>query len=266
MSDYVFNPASITPLYIDRAEAEAHLVSLLQALADLDEGAESLPTFRFHQDPWLIPMVADAAENRRFVLGEIANDLYNTPHHDEAAFFDSLSRAVPAESDLDEAFSDALLRIQPSQPVPGHESTFPSVQLCSFEAVLCAITNSVLASLPHSPRWNFDRMGFIENETSYLFDHVATLAHALAIRQRRTDSIREALNAARFWSLKGQAFPNLSFGLDVQRQVDRFSATILPLLFKRLAALDSKVVQWKTSAAGTYPDGIPEIVPETPQT
>ena len=48
--------------------------------------------------------------------------------------------------------------------------------------------------------------------------------------------------------------------------MDGFDATLLPLLFKRLAALDSKVAQWKGDDRGRFPGGPPEITPETPQT
>lgn len=264
MSDYVLNGASVAEAYADRATAQSDLAMMLRGLALLDADAPVLPTFRLPADPWLIPVVREGGDE--LTLGDLAHSLYATPDRDVAAYFDALSRSMPADAGLDDATIEAVLRLAPDAPAPDHEVCYGSVQAAGFDAMLCAAANFVMASLRRSELWRFDRLGFVANGEIYLFDHVAEPSHAEAIRERRRVAVRASLDARHFWSMKDQAFPNLRFGSDVRNQMERFDAKLLPLLFRRLAELDARARLWREGMNDAFPKGACEIKPETDQT
>ena len=194
-------------------------------------------------------------------LGELANGFYGTADHDLAEFFDSLSRSVPADRALDEASVEAILRLVPEYPATGYEETFASVQAAAIDAIICAAMNFTLVGLLRSDLWRFDSMGFVSGAETYVFDHVAEPSHAEAIYGRRIAALRSGLTARSFWLLRERVFPNLLFGLDVKVQVEKFNTTLMPLMFKRLAELDSRAKTWSISPTDQFPDGPTEIKP-----
>ena len=109
-------------------------------------------------------------------------------------------------------------------------------------------------------------MGFVSGSETYVFDHIAEPAHAEAIKLRRIESLRKGLSARSFWPLRERVFPYLLFGVDVKGQVERFSATLMPLMFTRLAELDSRAKTWRTSTNREFPDGPTKIKRETSKT
>jgi hypothetical protein len=109
-------------------------------------------------------------------------------------------------------------------------------------------------------------MGFVSGAETYVFDHVAGPSHAEAIYGRRIAALRSGLTARTFWLLRERVFPNLLFDLDVKGQVEKFSTTLMPLMFRRLAEIDSRAKTWRVSTTDQFPDGPTEIKPETPRT
>ena len=265
MSDYVLNGASIAEPYSEMATARAHLAGLLRGLALLDSDSELLPSLRLNVDPWLQLLVREDSGNS-VTLGALAHSFYGTADHDLAAFFDSLSRAVPADRALDDVSVDAILRLMPEHPASGYEQTFDSVLAAGIDAIICGAMNFTLVGLLRCDLWKFSGMGFVSGSETYVFDHVADPAHAEAVRSRRVAALRVSLTARSFWSLRIRVFPNLLFGIDVQDQVEKFSATLMPLMFKRLAELDSRAKVWRESAQEHFPDGTTEIKGETQRT
>ncbi|MCK1310805.1 MULTISPECIES: hypothetical protein [unclassified Bradyrhizobium] len=265
MADYVFNSATLNPPYPTRAEAEPHLALLLEGLAALDAESDVLPTFRLPNDPWYV-VLARHADGSEVTLGEMAHAFYGTTYHDYAAFFDQLSRAIPSDVGLEDSVVDELLQVAPEEAAVGYEQTFPSVQAAAFDAVLCAVTNSILVGLFRSGLWDFDSMGFLSKEIAYCFDHVAIPSHAVAIADRRTRLVRSDLTSRNFWQRRSEAFPHLAFGLDVESQIGKFSATLLPLLFRRLSELDNLAGAWRESATAHPPAMLPPITRESEAT
>lgn len=266
MSDYVFNCATLEPVYEDRNIAASHLVQLLQGLALLDAQSEILPTLRLPDDPWMIALVRDPVAGRDLVLGEIADGFYGTINHEHARFFESLNRAIPADHGLGDSTIDSVLGLEPDEPAAGFEATFSSVEAASFDASLCAVTGSVLASLLRDPRWDFDQMGFCALGSAYSFDHVAKSSHAESVNTRQAQHLRDSLTARNFWSSKHLTFPNLLFGLDVPGQLAKFNAKLMPLLFRRLAELNDKARVWRGAATAELPAGPPEVARESKAT
>ena len=199
-------------------------------------------------------------------LGQLAHGFYGTVDHDLAAFFDSLNHSVPADYALDNDVIDAILRLEPESPALGYEQSFASVEAAGTDAIICATMNFTLIGLLRCDLWRFDRMGFVSGSETYLFDHLAEPAHAEAINDRRVALLRSGLTARSFWKLKERVFPRLLFGLDVKGQIEKFSATLMPLMFTRLAEVDSRAKVWRTSASDQFPDGRIAIKKETPRT
>lgn len=266
MGDYVLNCTTVTPLFPNANSAAMCVAEMIEALAALDSDSEQLPVFRLPCDPWYIELARHDGEDRTLSLGEIANSFYNTENHDFAVFFDQLTRTSPADDGLSESTIDELLRLEPDGAAPGYEETFENVKAASFDATMCALTGSILVSLLRNSSWDFDRAGFKAAGSIYHFDHVAKTKHSLAIRLRRPKPARPELTARNFWKLKAEIFPNLLFGLDVERQITKFSATLLGLLFTRLGELDSRVAAWKAPGVTSLPDQRPYISQESKQT
>ena len=83
-------------------------------------------------------------------------------------------------------------------------------------------------------------MGFVDHQVSrpLIFDHISKALHGLAVAERRRETACSGLTARNFWDLKAACYPHLRFGLEVRRQIDEFSATLLGLAFKRLWELN----------------------------
>ena len=265
MTDYVLNGASIAEPYHNVVTARTDLATLLRGLALLDADSATLPSLRMNVDPWLQPIVRSDVE-ASISLGGLVHGFYGTPDHDLAAFFDALNRSVPAEATLTDVAVEAILRLSPDAPAPGYEQTFPSVLAAGIDALICAAMTFILIGLRRSDLWRFDAMGFLSGANVYLFDHVAEPSHAEAIRLRRLAGLRDELAPRSFWSMRARVFPSLLFGLDVENQIEKFSTTLLPLLFKRLAELDERSTRWRQSKADRFPDGKTEISGETART
>jgi hypothetical protein len=265
MSDYVLNGASIAEPYYDVTAARTDLTTLLRGLALLDADSAALPSLRMNVDPWLQPIVRNDLE-ASISLGELVHGFYGTRDHDLAAFFDALNRSVPADATLTNIAVETILRLSPDAPAPGYEQTFPSVLAAGIDALICAAMNFILIGLRRSDLWRFNAMGFVSGSDVYLFDHVAEPSHAEAIRARRLAGLRDELTPRSFWLMRARVFPSLLFGLDVENQIEKFSTTLLPLLFKRLAELDERSTRWRQSESDRFPDGTTEISGETART
>jgi len=263
VSDYVFNSASVAERYPVADTARVHLKALLGALALLDADSAQLPSLRLNIDPWAQPLVDSVPP---ITLGALAHSFYGTKDRDLAAFFDSLSRMIPADEALDNVSLEAILRFVPEAPAPSLERAFAGVLAAGTDALICAVMDFTLVGLLRSDLWNFDRAGFISETAILAFDHVADVPHAQAIRQRRLAGLSDALTVRSFWRLKEMVFPNLLFGVDVENNINVFSATLMPLMFKRLSELNSRAGVWRESAAGEFPDGPTKIKPESPET
>lgn len=265
MSEYVLNNACIATPYSDLDQAQRHLAEMLRGVAAFEANGDELPLLRLVRDPWLYPLVRDATD-REYSISEVAQFMYGTSYHDVAAFFDSLARAIPSDAGLDDLTIEAVLRIMPEGPASGLEATYDSVIAAGFDGLLCAVAHLTLISLLSSPLWRHDKMGFMVGGETYSFDHIANSLHGVAISRRNTEALREELAASSFWTLRARAFPHLRFGIDVEAQIRRFSATLFRLMLKRLAELDDRAQRWQASESREFPSGPSEITPETPAT
>lgn len=261
----MFNRACAETPFDDSAVALGGVADWLAGLAVLDGDEAELPAFRSDLNPWTIPICECQVQGPKS-LGELAHSLYGTAHHDAASYFDALLKMIPADTGLPDAVAEAVLRLDPKSAVPGLEAAFGPVEAADFDVGMCAASQSILVGLVTAPLWDRDSLHFMAGGSAYTVDHVASSVHAAAVRQRRVEGLRGGLTAKNFGTVRTRAFPNLSFGADVDGQLEKFSATLLPLLFRRLADLDSRTAAWKLSASQDFPEGSPAITPETQET
>ncbi len=247
MVDVVLNRASLEPLYSvdDRRVAAADIEALLRGLACLNE-----IIFRSHADPWAISLVESGDGEQPLTFAGIVDSFYGTQErHDVAAFFGELRRMAPADAEFGDELVEMVLNCQISSPAPDLEDTFPAVQAAGMEAIQCALTDGILASLCRTHQWRYDQMGFVDDQIDHplTFDHISTAVHGLAVAERRRKQIRSRLTARNFGDLKKECFPHLRFGQEVEVA---FSANLLRLGLKRLSELDEFSRQVAAGALG----------------
>ncbi|WP_032936024.1 hypothetical protein [Mesorhizobium sp. WSM3626] len=262
MADYVLNRASVSARFDSLQAAQVEFLELAKALAALDDEAEALPAFRSYNDPWLILLVDQP--HAALSMGDVAHSLYAIGEHEAAEYFDALQRMAPADSDLEEAEIEAVLRLEPQHAAQDHEACFGRAVEAAPDAMLCAVTGDLLVGLSRQGHWNVDHLAFKSGDKDYHLDHLSNSAHAIAIRDRRTQDMMRALTARDLWESRGRLFPNLKFGIEVEGQLARFDGGLIPLLFRRFADLDRRAAIWKDTSL--FPDHRPRIKPESDPT
>ena len=265
MSDYVLNRSSFEPLLSSLQEAQGHAISMLRGLAALDAEGGDLRNFRMHSDPWTIPLVLLDTDHT-MSLCEAIERLYGSIDHDMADYFFSLQRMIPADAGFTGEQIDAILCADEPLPLTGFEESYGCARAAGMDAAICAISQSVLASLPRGEFAGFDRIGFQSGSVPFTFDHVALPEHGTAISARQSASLRRGVNRRNFWDRKDEVYGNLIFGRDVRHQVDHFAPNLFKLALARLDELNRRTAIWQANADGLFPDGICQIRPESKAT
>jgi hypothetical protein len=262
MPDYVLNRSSFEPLLSSLQEAQGHAISMLRGLAALDAEGGDLRRFRMHSDPWTIPLV-QLDTDHTMSLCEAINRLYDSDDHGVADYFFSLQRMIPTDAGLTDEQIEAILGAEEPLPLTGFEESYGCAQAAGMDAAICAVSQSVLASLPRGEFAGFDRIGFRSGSVPYTFDHVALPEHGTAISARQSDSLRRGVNRRNFWDRKDEVYCNLIFGRDVRHQVDQFAPNLFNLVLTRLDELNRRTAIWQANVGGPFPDGICQIRPES---
>ena len=132
--------------------------------------------------------------------------------------------------------------------------------------VLCAITDGIAVGFPSEPIWKRDQLDVSFNEliedstgeiseleVSETIDNLTQTAHAKPILERHIASIREISSPAELWNKREEAFPNITFSPDVERNLTRLgNSNTLQIVIKRLASVDDSVTEWR-KARGYMP-------------
>ncbi|MGF6205760.1 hypothetical protein [Pseudomonas frederiksbergensis] len=241
--DYYLNDVSLIPPYSDEKKGIADLISILNSLAELDNLREGqLPGLRTNIEPW--ELLFFQGLNESATLGDIANRLYETEHHQAAVYFSTLAVMTPADTNIDDEVLETALEMDPLEIHPQHHNTFPAVLKSQLNSCLCALTSNILISFPTTSEWNFDQSGFSYNRLTYEFDHLSDQAHLKSIFDRYKTNALSHLCIRNFWEQKAEIFPNLRFGLDVRKQITKFNPKLESLLYNRLLALDLIAEEW----------------------
>lgn len=247
MSEYVFNSASNLPDRTTPADGHALTVTLIETLVELDSlpGSGNRP-LKLPALPWelTISRSEDGAERS---LGEIANDLYDSHETRElAVFFDALQSQAPAVDALDDATVDAILRIQPTAAMEGFEAVFPAICKAGYDAMQCIVTGGTLVSLDRDP-WRFAHVRFECDGRPAELGHASRPEHVKDLSLADRLEMRKRITRQNFAAVRRRAFPCLTWGADVDRQMETFPAEYLTVAFSRLAALDDIVRRWQAT-------------------
>lgn len=181
---------------------------------------------------------------------------------DEYVFFMSLSSKVPLLSDLEQEIVNRFCACE--------AKTLPSED--GEPLVLCAITDSIAVGFPSDPIWDLDQLtvtfeellpdGSI-GEASEVIDNLTHDGHAGPICERHRAGIRGSLRSFdELWKIRGEVYPNLLFGLDVEQQLRVVNAGVLQIVVKRLATLDDSAREWRDNK-GKAPQWRSKVTPES---
>jgi hypothetical protein len=194
-------------------------------------------------------------------LFDACQELQRSGARDEYVFFMSLSAKVPLLSDAGCDVADRFLACEAKTLPPGDGEPL----------VLCAITDGIAVGFPSDPIWDrdqlavdFDELMLDESliEASEMVDNLTRSVHALPICERHRADIRQFNDFAELWRTRKEAFPNLAFGPDVERQVQVLNPAVLSAVVKRLASLDESSGEWSVTG-GAIPSWKCNVTPES---
>ena len=181
---------------------------------------------------------------------------------EEFAFFSRLASKVPLLSDIDRDIEDRFRGCE-AETLPPKDGE---------PLVLCAITDGIAVGFPAESIWDCDQLTirFIEmlpdesiGEASEMIDNLTRSAHAEPIcRRHRAELRRQFTNFKSLWKNKEQAFPNLIFGPDVERQLERLNTGDLQVVVKCLVSLDESAGEWRVTG-GAMPSWTRKVTPES---
>ena len=253
MSEYIFNTRSNDPAGINAYNGAALVVTFLETLAELDF---CLPgparPLKLPQYAWELTFAHDTG-GEPITLREIVDGFYESGNKRElAVFFDAMQCYAPAVDMLEDSMIEAILRLVPSGPVPGHEAVFQNVCDAGYDAMQCVVTNGILVSLDH-PKWNFDHAIVECDDARIQFDHASRIDHVDPIAHR--DVARSDVSIRNFETIRQTAFPLLDWGRGVTDQIPIFPSEYLQLAFTRLAKLDDIVRHWRSSGSAEPDQG-----------
>lgn len=250
MPDFVFNYASVLPKFDNVENVIPALAEMLKAMAALEADFAERPIFRFRANPWTIE-VAEASDSG-LSLGEAAELLFRSNRVDEGTYFVGLAQMSPSWDQLGENVIETITTLDNIQEDPAFPGTHALVIEAEEEALVCAATGSVLASLFRRPLHSFSEVGFVCDGQAYGFDHVSNEVTGASVGQRLKHDVFSQLSQRNFSELKGELFPYLLFGEEIDDLVGSFPNKFLNLLFSRLKDLESISRHW--SEKGVMPE------------
>ena len=148
MSEYVFNAHSNHAAETNAHEGRTLVVVLIETLAELDSCLPGpVRPLKLPRYPWELD-VAQEADRGAITLRDVIDGFYESgATRDLAVFFDAMQCYAPTEEMLDDAAIEAILRLEPSGPVPGFEAVYQAICDAGLDAVQCAVVNGILVSL-----------------------------------------------------------------------------------------------------------------------
>lgn len=250
MPDFVFNYSSVSPLFDDVETVIPALSDMLKAMAALEANFPERPNFRLRDNPWKI-QVAEALDLKHS-LGEAAELLFRSNKVDEGIYFVELAQMSPSWDQLNENLIETITNLGDIQEDPAFPGTHALAIEADEEALVCAVTGSVLTSLFRRPLHSCSEVGFVCDGQAYGFDHISNEITGSSISQRLQSDAFSQLSQRNFSALKGELFPNLLFGEEVDGLVGSFPNKFLDLLFSRFKDLESISRHW--SQKGVMPE------------
>ena len=180
--------------------------------------------------------------------------------HDRDAylFLMALSQKVPITHGLGSETKDRLLAC---------ESLHPSA-MGGEPLLLCAISDCIAVGFPSALDWDRDRVHVVfqqllpDGELETAEDDIDNLTrplHADAIRRRERERRGAGTTAEEVWARRGQSFPGLVFGPEVEEHL-KAHARLLPQIVGKLVALEESARSW---TEGPAPHWSTKVTPES---
>jgi hypothetical protein len=218
----------IRPLLVDVAKGIADLVSKGTASAVL-RMTRSWDGYHCADDGSLWDLLCLMQRERREI--------------EETRFLMRLSMKAPLLVDLPNDVVNRFLGCEPAAEEGTHAECL----------VLCAHLLGIAISLPLQPRFDRDQLLIrFQEMTSNLdvidseetIDNLARAGHAAAILARDRRQLLGNLTFNDLWTRRTIAFPNLTFGLDIEEQLRGLNPGLIGPVLKRLNELNDAAEEW----------------------
>ena len=257
MREMILNHASLADT--GRYEALAWLADMASGMAGLVRDGVVRKNLRTCRSVHEIRLLDELS------LFDAYRELQRRGNREESAFLMSLTEKTPLLSGVEPEVAD---RFRACEAAACEAKTLPPPD--GDPLVLCAVTNGVAVGFPSDPVWDRDRVsvifaemlrnGEIESAAEDI-DNLARSAHAAPIADRHRERLRlECRSPADLWRRRGQLFPHLTFGPDVEGQLVKVN--VLSTVVNRLANLDTSAATWRESG-GAAPSWTCTVTPES---
>ena len=257
MREMILNHASLASAA--RQEVPARLADMASGMAALVQDGVARKSLRTCRSVYEIRLLDELS------LFDAYQELRRRGNRDESVFLMSLTQKTPLLSGVGPEIADRFLACEATAC---EAKTLPSPD--GDPLVLCAVTNGVAVGFPSEPVWDQDRVsvifaemlrnGEIESAAEDI-DNLARSAHAAPIADRHRERLRlECRSPADLWRRRGQLFPHLTFGPDVEDQLVKVN--VLSTVVNRLADLDTSAATWRESG-GAAPPWTCKVTPES---
>ena len=196
-------------------------------------------------------------------LHDVLLKLQQSGKREEYIYFLRLTSKVPLWSDADQDTQDRFWRCQ-AKSLPEGVDDGP--------LLWCAVSHGIAVGFPSESRWDCDQITFrfdelLPNDTlsevSEQIDNLTQSVHAQPICERHnTDLYNRISDPGLLWTLREQAFPNLTFGLDVEDHLKAVNPGHLLTIIRQLASLDVTAAEWRDHG-GSQPRWKYRVTPES---
>ena len=247
MREMVLNHVSVVA--DDRHTAVDSLTDVISGMSELVAARVVTSILRMSRPEHEIKCVGD------WTLFEAYQELRRIGERDAYLFVIGLGSKVPLIDDLGADIKDRFLRCG--------EKSLPSSD--GEPLVLCAITDWVAVGFPSDPAWDGDQITVTFEELlshgdlceAEKIDNLSRQKHASPICNRHRERVLRGLvdfkDAGVLWESRGEAFPDLLFGPDVEGQLMDLNTGHLGTVVNRLASLDSSARVWQETGGPLPP-------------
>ena len=245
MREMVLNHASFAKSDFD--SAVEHFSDITSSIVELINAQVVQSALRWHVSSTQLRCISGES------LEDVQQEARRRGRRDEFVIFRKLTTKYPLLSDIDPALRDRFNLCEATDCGTTALSSDDGKPL-----LLCAISNWIAVSFPSEPIWRRDEFNvhfdeLLEDSTfearSEPIDNVSCPEHVSHVSARHLVQTREIVDFASLWKRRGTAYPNLSFGPDVEDQLARINLSALPAILKRLAGLDDWVYSWRASGS-----------------
>jgi len=179
-----------------------------------------------------------------FSLRDVGQELRKSGARDEYRFFMRMVTKTPLLDGIGADDKERFLRCE-ARDLPPEDGD---------PLLLCALTHAVAVGFPTHEDWDRDRVTvrFEELLPDDTFspqqediDHLARATHAAPICDRHPLWLRNDLQPGELWKNRRAAFPNLTFGPDVENHLEKLPKEYCHAVVKKLGQLDDDAGKWR---------------------